>query len=178
MRLRFSVLLLVGLFVSPLAAQAQDTSRYEVAGGYSLLHDQDISENLHGWVVSAGGRVMNWIDLVGEVSGNYKTLSIPGDAPKIKVRTLMVGPRFTARAHGHLVPFAQMLFGAAWASTKVLDVGDSVRDFAYQPGGGVDWNLRPNVGVRLQGDYRIIRAEGSNSKEPRFVAAVVYGFGR
>jgi outer membrane protein with beta-barrel domain len=175
----FAALLLTGMFVSPLAAQAQGTSRYEIAGGYSYLHDQDISENLSkGWVVSFGGRVVKWVDLVVEASGNYKTLSIPGDQPKIKVQTFMVGPRFTARAYGPVTPFAQVLFGAAWASTKVLDVGDSVRDFAYQPGGGVDFNLTPAFGVRLEGDYRIVRAGGSNSKEPRFVAEAVFGFGR
>jgi opacity protein-like surface antigen len=167
------------MFVSPLAAQAQGTSRYDIAGGYSYLHDQDISENLSkGWVVSAGGRVMKWLDAVGEVGGNYKTLSIPGDPPKIRVLTLMGGPRFRAHAYGPITPFGQVLFGAAWARTTVLDVGDSVRDFAYQPGAGVDFNVTPKVGIRLEGDYRIVRAEGSNSKEPRFVAAAVFGFGR
>jgi opacity protein-like surface antigen len=176
--LSLAALLLAGMFVGPLAAQAQDTSRYEVAGGYSFLHDQDISENLHGWVVSGGGRVMNWVDLVGEVGGNYRTISLTGDPAKIKVHTLMVGPKVRASAYGRVTPFAQVLFGAAWASTKVLDVGDSVRDFAYQPGAGVDWKLKPRVGVRLEGDYRIIRAEGSNSKESRLVAAAVFGFGK
>ena len=71
---------------------------------------------------------------MGEVGGNYKTLSIPGDPPKIKVQTLMGGPRFKAHTYGRVTPFGQVLFGAAWARTSVLDVGDTVKDFAYQPG--------------------------------------------
>ena len=179
MRFTLAALFFVGVFVSPLAAQAQGTSRYDIAGGYSYLHDQDISENLSkGWVVSVGGRVMKWLDAVGEVGGNHKTLSIPGDPPKIRVLALMGSPRLTGPGYRRLTPFGQVLFGAAWARTSVLDVGDSVRDFAYQPGAGVNWNLGPRVGIRLEGDYRIIRAEGSNSKEPRFVAAAVFGLGR
>jgi opacity protein-like surface antigen len=169
-----AALFLVGVFVSPLAAQG----RGEVAAGYSFLHDQDISENLRkGWVASVADNVSSWLGIVGEVGGNYKTLSIPGDPPKIRVLTLMGGPRFKAHAYGRVTPFGQVLFGAAWARTTVLDVGDSVRDFAYQPGAGVDFNVTRKVGVRLEGDYRIIRAGGSNSKESRFVAAAVFGFG-
>jgi opacity protein-like surface antigen len=177
MRVRSAALLLVGLFASPLMAQAQGTPRYEIAGGYSFMHDQDISENFpKGWVLSGGGRVMTWLDLVAEVGGNSKTLSIPGDAPKIKVSTFMVGPKFTARAYGRVTPFAQVLLGAAWASTKVVDVGDTVTDFAYQPGGGIDWAFKPNVGARVEGDYRIIRTDAGSSKESRFVVAAVFRF--
>ena len=67
---------------------------------------------------------------------------------------------------------------AARATTAVLDVAETVTDFAYQPGGGIVMTLGRNVGIRLEGDYRIVRAEGSNSKESRFVAAAVFGFGK
>ena len=179
MRFTLAALFLAAVFVSPLAAQSPAAPRFDVAVGYSFLHDQDISENFpKGWVASFADNLTSWLGIVGEVGGNYKTLSIPGDPPKIKVQTLMGGPRFKAHAYGRVTPFGQVLFGAAWARTSVLDVGDTVKDFAYQPGAGSDWNLRSNLGVRLEGDYRIVRAEGSNSKESRFVAAAVFGFGR
>jgi opacity protein-like surface antigen len=179
MRFSLAALFLAAVFVSPLAAQAPAARRFDVAVGYSFLHDQDISQNLpKGWVASAADNLASWLGIVGEVGGNYKTLSITGDQPKIRVLTLMGGPRFRAHAYGPVTPFGQVLFGAAWARTTVLDVGDTVRDFAYQPGAGVDFNVTPKVGVRLEGDYRIIRAGGSNSKEPRFVAEAVFGFGR
>jgi hypothetical protein len=179
MRFCLTALLLAAVAVNPLAAQSPAVSHVDVAVGYSFLRDQDISQNLpKGWVASVADTLTSWLGIVGEVGGNYKTLSIPGDAPKIRVLTLMGGPKFTTHAHGPVTPFGQVLFGAAWARTTVLDVGDSVRDFAYQPGVGIDFNVAPKVGVRLEGDYRIVRADGSNSKEPRFVAAAVFGLSR
>jgi opacity protein-like surface antigen len=143
------------------------------------MRDQDISQNLPaGWVASVAGNITSWLGLVGEVGGHRKTLSIPGDPPTLSVFTFMGGPRFTARAVRPVTPFAQVLFGSARARSTVLDVGDTVTDFAYQPGGGVDVTLTRNVAIRLEGDYRIIRADGSNSKESRFVSAAVIGFGR
>jgi hypothetical protein len=177
--LTLAAVFLAVVVVRPVAAQSPTAPRFDVAGGYSFLHDQDISENLpKGWLASFADNLTSWLGLVGEVGGNYKTLAIPGDAPRIRVQTVLGGPRLRAHPSARVTPFGQVLFGAAWARTSVLGVGDTVKDFAYQPGGGIDWNLRSNLGVRLEGDYRIVRAAGSNSKESRFVAAAVFGFGR
>ena len=179
MRVSSTVLLLVGVLVTPLAAQAQDTPRLEVAAGYAFLRDQDTALNFPvGWVASASGKITSSLGIVGAAGGSYKTLSIPGDHPKLRVYAFMGGPRYTVRAKSKMPLFGQVLFGSARASSRVSGVGDSVRDFAYQPGGGVDLRVRSNMGVQLEGDYRIIRSHGSNSKEPRFVTAIVLGFGR
>jgi hypothetical protein len=80
------------------------------------------------------------------------------------------------RAHAGINPFAQVLFGSARARTTVTGVSETVSDFSYQPGGGINLNLTDRLGVRFEGDYRIVRSGGHNSKEPRFVAAAVIGF--
>ncbi len=179
MRARRTTLLLVGLFIGPVAARGQDAPRYEIAGGYASMRDQDSSYNFPGgWIVSVGATATRWLGLVGEAGGSRKTLPLAGDPPKLKVYTFMGGPRITTRRADRVALFGQVLFGAARASATVLDVADTVTDFAYQPGGGIVVTLRRNVGIRLEGDYRIIRAEGSNSKESRFVAAAVFGFGK
>src|SRR5712691_11773275 len=179
MRVRVAVLLLVGLLAKPLAAQAADAARWEVAGGYAFMHDEDISENFRqGWVASVTRNATNWLGLVGEVGGNYKTLSILGEPPRLKVYSFMGGPKFTAGVSSRIGLFAQVLLGAARASSSVLDVGDSTTGFAYQPGGGIDMHLAPHVGARVEADYRIIRSQGSNSKESRVVAVAVLGLGR
>jgi hypothetical protein len=179
MRVTCSALLLLGIFVRPAMAQAPAPSRYEVAAGYLFMHDQDISENFpRGWVVSGAGNVTRWLGVVGEAGISDKTLDLLGEPPKLRVYTFMGGPRATARLSSRVAPFGQVLFGAARASSSVLDVGDSVTDFGYQPGGGVDVHLSSAVGVRLQADYRIVRSEGRNSKESRVIAAAVVGFGR
>ena len=180
MRLSAVVLILISISVVSLGAQ----SRFEVAGAYQFMRDQDIAKNdpdlsanfPAGWMASAGVGLWSSLVAVGEVGGSMKTLSIPGDKPKMRVYTFMGGPRLRRSARTGINPFAQVLFGSARASTSVLGIKETVTDFAYQPGGGVDLNTGGPLGVRLEGDYRIVRASGHNSKEPRFVAAAVFGF--
>ena len=188
MRLSSAVFILMLILVSisfvPAAAQSTDPSRYEVAAGYQFMRDQDIAKQdadlsanfPAGWMASGGARLWGWLDAIGEVSGSYKTLSIPGNKPQLRVYTYMAGPRFTRPAHPGINPFAQVLLGSARASTSVLGVHDTVTDFSYQPGGGIDLNVARRFGARFEGDYRIVRAAGHNSKEPRVIAAAVVGF--
>jgi len=180
MRLSAVVLILVSTSVVSLGAQ----SRVEVAGAYQFMRDQDIAKNDKdlsanfpaGWMASAGVNLWHSLAAIGEVSGSSKTLSIPGDKPKLRVYTFMGGPRLRRAGRTRINPFAQVLFGSARASTSVLGVRDTVTDFAYQPGGGVELTTAGRFGVRLEGDYRIVRTAGHNSKQPRFVAAAVFGF--
>jgi len=188
MRLSSTVLIFLSISLSisvvSAAAQSANSPRYEVAGGYQFMRDQDISKQdpdlsanfPAGWMASGGAHLWSWLGAVGEVSGSAKTLSIPGDKPKLRVYTFMAGPRFTRSAHTGVNPFAQVLLGSARASTSVLGIRDTVTDFSCQPGGGIDLSLAGRLGVRFEGDYRIIRAAGHNSKEPRVVAAAVIGF--
>jgi hypothetical protein len=72
--------------------------------------------------------------------------------------------------------FGQVLFGAAHASTSVLSATEGTTKFAYQPGAGVDVPLSPRVGIRFEGDYRIIRSDGANSKQPGLAVEAVFRF--
>src|SRR5262245_17100189 len=147
MRLSAVVLILVSMSVACLAAQS-DGPRYEAAAGYQFMHDQDISKRdpdlsanfPAGWMASGGINLWGSLGAIGEVSGSAKTLDVPGDKPKLRVYTFMAGPRFRRPAHAGINPFAQILLGSARASTSVLDVHQTVTDFSYQPGGGVDLN--------------------------------------
>ena len=184
MRLGSAVIILISISVVSLAAQSPEPLRYEVAAGYQFMRDQDIAKQNPdlsanfpaGWMASAGAHLWGWLGAVGEVSGSSKTLAIPGDKPKLRVLTFMAGPRFTRSARAGINPFAQVLFGSARASTSLLGVRDTVTDFSYQPGGGIDLSPAGRFGVRLEGDYRIVRAGGHNSKEPRVVGAAVIRF--
>ena len=182
MRVRAVVFILVSMSVASLGAQS--APRYEAAAAYQFMRDQDIAKNdpdlsanfPAGWMASGGVTLRGSLGAVGEVSGSSKTLNIPGDKPKLRVYTFMAGPRFRRPAHPGINPFAQILFGSARASTSVLGNRETVTDFSYQPGGGIDLNSARRFGVRLEGDYRIVRAGGHNSKEPRIVGAAVVGF--
>jgi hypothetical protein len=183
MRFIAIVVVLISVPVASLSAQSSDSGRYEVAAGYQFMHDQDLAKQdpdlsanfPAGWLVS-GGLKFGAIAAIGEVSTTSKTLNIPGDKPHVRVSTFMGGPRMTAGKHAGVSPFAQVLFGSAWASTSLLSVSETVSHFSYQPGGGIDLNMSDRFGLRVEGDYRVIRASGHNSKEPRFAAAAVIGF--
>src|SRR5437899_2197150 len=110
MRARSAVMLLVALISIPRVADAQDAQRFEVAGGHAYMHDQDTSYDFpRGWVVSAAVVATQWLALVGEAGGSFKTVSLPSDSPKVKVYTFMAGPRVTAWRGQRVVPFAQVL---------------------------------------------------------------------
>jgi len=165
------------------AQSADSTTRYDVAVGYAFMRDQDIAANnpdisanfSAGWMASAGVNLSSWFGAAGEVSGHYKTIAIPGDQPKVRVYAYLAGPR-VRHTFGRISPFGQVLFGAAHASTSVLSATDATTKFSYQPGGGVEAHLSPGVGIRFEGDFRIIRSDGANSKEPGFAVAAVFGF--
>jgi hypothetical protein len=177
MRVGLAALILV--VASSLPVAAQNAPRFELAGGYAFLHDEDSTYNFPGgWVASVAAPAASWLDAVAEAGGSYKTLSIPGDSPTFSVYSFMAGPRFRLVRSSRIGAFAQVLFGAARASTTVVGVSDTVRDFAYQPGAGVDVALQRHLAVRLEGDYRIVRAEGGNSRETRVLVAAVIGVGR
>jgi opacity protein-like surface antigen len=184
MRCSAIILLLILISVVSVSAQSSEPLRYEAAVGYQFMHDQDIAKQdpdlsanfAAGLMVSGGMSVASWLGAIGEVSTTSKTLDIPGDKPKVRVSTFMGGPRVGGRRRAGLSPFGQVLFGAARATTSLLSLSETTSHFSYQPGGGVDLNMSDRFGVRVEGDYRVIRASGHNSKEPRVIAAAVVGF--
>jgi opacity protein-like surface antigen len=169
---------LIAVFLAATAgnAYAQETPAFDVSGGYSFLRDQSVEENFHGWVASATGNFSPLFGITGEIGGNYKTVQILGTDLNFSVHSYMAGPRFTARGSAGFTPFAQLLVGAARASGSVLGFSASGTEFAMQPGGGVDFWLQPNVGIRAGGDYRRIFAE-EGADEFRFHFDIVLAGG-
>ena len=99
----------------------------------------------------------------------------------------MGGVRVAARTNPRVVPFGQVLVGAARLSggvtasgpaVSVLAVGDADTEFALQIGGGVNLMTSGNIGVRLGADYRRIFISAGGENEFRVVAGVVIPFGR
>jgi hypothetical protein len=149
-----------------------------VAVSYSILHDSDVSETFPmGWLFAVQGNVMPQLAIVGEVGGNYKTVDVFGTDLSLRVHSFMGGIKFqgpSPKATG----FAQFLVGGVSGSASILGESDSGTAIAFQPGGGVDIKLTPAVGLRVQGDYRILRDEGESSSEFRFAVGAVFGFGK
>jgi hypothetical protein len=168
---------------------AADTPRFEVVGAYAFLHDSDRSETFPaGWAFAATGNVNSWIGIVAEVGGDHSTCTncqrgpfasqvLRGQDLHIRLLSYLGGPRIASHAASVVTPFAQVLLGGTHMSGGTEFDGALNTGFTYQPGVGIDVRVAPNVGVRLQGDYRIIRTTGHNNKQSRFLAGVVLSRG-
>lgn len=176
----------VGLMVAVLAvavstpAMAQVTPSVEIGLGYAYLRDEEIHESLPlGWYADIAGNLSDWLGLVAEVGGSYKTVHADiGDFDiKFRVHTAMGGLRFSHRGDGANV-YLQVLAGAARGTVEVIDESDSVTDFALQPGVGIELGTGGGIGLRVGGDYRRIFSEGDNASQWRATAAVVFRMGQ
>jgi outer membrane protein with beta-barrel domain len=177
----------VGLMVAVLAlavsapAMAQVTPAVEIGLGYSYLRDDEIDEDLPlGWYADIAGNVTSSFALVGEIGGNYKTIDsgIGDDTLDIhlSVHTAMGGLRLTHRGDGANF-YLQVLAGAAKAKVSVLDEGDSVTDFAVQPGVGLEFGTGGSVGFRLGADYRRVFSDPDGVNQWRATAGFVIRVG-
>ena len=161
----------------------------EASAGYAFMRDTTVEENFPaGWYFSAAANLNSWFGVAGEVSGAHRKLA---DLAAITVRanlyTFMGGPRFFIK-RGRMVPFAEILAGAAHlrlntTAPTVLDADATDTKFALQPGGGVTILLTPNVAARAAVDYRriVFTNDGDFDEEDdsqvRFIAGVVFGWG-
>ncbi|HSC30007.1 MAG TPA: outer membrane beta-barrel protein [Vicinamibacterales bacterium] len=176
----------------------------DFSGGYVFLYDttnigpaKDGIEFPAGWYFSAAVNPTTWFGIVGEVSGSYRNnlevsyfdFRTSNDA---RVHTFMIGTRFFRKV-GRVVPYAQILTGAAHMRAKIRfpgevpglglvnDISSSATDFALQPGGGVTVYLTERVGVRFAGDYRSIidftEDENDYTNEFRMIAGFTLQWG-
>jgi hypothetical protein len=154
---RFMTLLFVGVLLAlPYPAATQEVNAppipvVEISGGYMLMRDTELDENFPGgWYFSGATNLTRWFGLVAEAAGSYKKVeeSIVGlnYSNRLQLYTFLGGPRFFYQA-GRVVPFAQVLAGAAHVRLKMEadlppEFGGRMRsnfsetDFAIQPGGG------------------------------------------
>jgi opacity protein-like surface antigen len=181
-------------FTAPPSALAQEggapvLSLGEVSAGYAFMRDTTTEENFPaGWYSSAAVNLNQWFGVAGEVTGAHKKLTdIAPVSVKANLYTFMGGPRFFIK-RGRIVPFAQLLAGAAqlrWKTTEPTggpnDTGSDTQ-FAVQPGGGMTVLLTQNVSVRGAADYRRIvftEADEFDEDNSQFRATVgmVFGWG-
>lgn len=160
----------------------------EASAGYAFMRDTTIEENFPaGWYFSAAANLREWFALAGEVNGAHKELfDLMPLSMKASLYTFMGGPRFFMK-RGRIVPFAQVLAGAAhfrfsMTGAATPDADGSDTQFAVQPGGGVTVLLTQNVGVRGAVDYRRIVFTGDDEdpeddSQIRVIAGVVFGWG-
>jgi hypothetical protein len=154
---------------------AADGVPVDVSGGYSYLHDQDASSNFpSGWTGSMSAGINSRLSVVGELGGSYQTLTTPSGNVTGHSYSLLGGARYTAYSADKVSVFGKALIGAARSSLGALMTVSPETDFAVQPGGGVDVTLAPKWAVRVQGDFRAVRASGATTKQERVAAGIVF----
>ena len=130
----------------PYPPPAPPYPRFEVSGGYQLLHAPDqtfpFGLNIDG--------AINTSKLFG-IAGEAGWATDKVADTRVHVWNLGVGPRINGRPMGGKVwPFAQVLVGLA----HVRGGGSSDNHLHVQPGGGVNFIAGDGWGVVVQGDYR------------------------
>ena len=149
----------------------------EIFGGYSYAR-RGFSDgaNLHGWNSSLGMNLTRSLGVVGDISGHYIGLGIPGTLGR--AHTLLGGPRFFFARTPNVTPFVHALFGITKASVRSRALGGSVTvsetDFAMAFGGGLDINADRRIAIRaVQFDYLPVRSGTEFMRNARVSAGVV-----
>ena len=152
--------------------------------GYSFLSadipNSSHRKSLNGWEASLEGKVLPFLGIVADGSGDYGSTEIPvcplppgggGCAPVSgSLYTALFGPRASASIHG-IRPFAHVLVGAG-----VLGGVSSEVSFASAFGAGMDLKIAPIIGWRFQGDYIHTHFAGNSQGHGRFSTGIVLRF--
>ena len=163
---------------------AQPVPRGDIAMSYSWLYDSSLSNDTlgmsgvfpAGWLFSASGHVAGPFSLVGEIGANYQSLDIYGVEVTIDLHSYLGGVRYAPTLGSRVRPFVQVLAGLGRLSASTGVSGDAGNAFVSQFGGGADIMATKKVALRLQGDYRALRGDGTSWSEFRFATGVVYKF--
>jgi hypothetical protein len=181
-RLSISVGAAALLVASSDAVWAQEAPKIKVSGGYSLVHAYDAQAHFPaGWFASLAGDVNSWFGLAGEVSGNYRTVDVPGGPAHSSQHSLMAGPRLMLSRDG-MTFFGQTLFGVARSASHGTAFGPaSEMNFTVAPGGGVDVNALGRLGIHFGVNYQLLSAPncclshyGRTGRELQVVTGVVF----
>lgn len=161
------------LFVAQ--AAAEEAPRFEVFGGYSLLHaniatnvpnasPSHINEN--GFNVAATTYFTRWLGATADFSGHFNTRLVSYNDPFSKapvkadittrVYPLHFGPQVRF-SRGRVSPFARVMFGLFRITTKAPNFSALDNDFSFLLGGGLDIRAQSHWAIRV-GQFDYIRS--------------------
>ena len=174
------------IFVLAMTAAAADVPKFELFGGISWLHIDDMNspaitgiavrKNYPGWDTALQFNMNRWLGIKGDISGHYGPPVSGG--PSGSSHSFLFGPQITRRGE-HARPFAHALFGI----NRVSISGFSDSTFAMAFGGGLDAKINDRFAVRIgQLDWLYTRhdATGIGLKDHqsniKYAGGIVIGF--
>jgi len=166
------------LFISAIAAAADDAPKVEVFGGYSYFHcdmqDPSVSCNLNGWNASVAYNASNYLGIVADFGGAYGTVE---DVLDVKSHSFLFGPKVSLR-QGKITPFAQALFGVTHIKESQGVDSYSENGFAMSLGGGLDINAGKKIAIRVaQVEYVQTQSSSLISNNFRVSTGIVFKLG-
>lgn len=178
-----AVLVFACLLLFPPDARAQQETRVELFGGYSLLKvDPDLKQItslkkddlMQGWVASAAVHLTDRLAIKAE----YLNQRAPGEA-----QVALFGPQLKGNIYGTFQPFAHLMAGFVASEATVNSTSSLGRvqvegtAFAYDVGGGLDIVISRNFAVRaFQIDYLRAPIVAANQHNLRGSAGIVLSF--
>jgi opacity protein-like surface antigen len=154
--------ILLGLVLAlPFAAAAQDSSKFELFGGYNYTHISDggfNAANSNGGTADVGYFPIKWVGLVGTVAYSHSNgftnpLGTFFTAPTNSL-SYLAGPRIRFST-GRFTPYVETLFGGVHRSNfqtstgLPIDISGPETSFASFVGGGLDFKLTHHISVRV-----------------------------
>jgi opacity protein-like surface antigen len=156
--------------------------------GYSYMSADLASKNrssLNGWNGSVEGKVLPFIGLVADFSGEYGTVPVVSACPVLgsclplsastHIQTFLFGPRVSVSV-AKFRPFAEALIGAGHISESASPFSNSDTSFSYALGGGLDYHLIPLISWRLEGDMVQTRFFSNTQNNVRISTGIVIHF--
>ena len=132
--------------------------------------------NLNGALGSFGFNMRPWLQIVGDLSYNFVTVS--------GAKTVLYGDHFGPRiylrsrsAHGP-IPFVEGLVGGTRVDVTAGGSTTSQNGLTYKGGGGVDLNISQHLSARLvNADYYRVPFLTGSQNNYSFSAGIIFRFG-
>lgn len=176
---------------------AQDRSRFEAFGGYSLERIAPCgvsgssqipcgaetgflapTTNFNGWDAAFSGYFTKFVGATADFSGHYGPYNNANFTPNTSVSrySYMFGPVFAWRSP-RLTPFARFLLGGTTENVGGSSIGD-YNGFSWAVGGGIDVTVSKRIAVRFADlDYESVHVPHNGAANGlRYSGGVVFRF--
>lgn len=172
----FAILAITSVsFMTTFPAAAQSSRRLDAGADYDFLHTNAPPGSCPCFSASggdawAGYMFSSGLSIVGEVASQHAS-NIGGSGEDLTLTSFLAGPRYSYLHIKRVVPFGELLLGAAHAdgslSPENSGINGSSNAFAMVAGSGLDVPVTKRISIRaVRADYYLTRfANGVNDHQ-------------